>query len=207
MPPRAWLPIGIIAALPLSAACTIELSPAAVIGDTAVSATLRLSEPAPSSGLIVRLDSSAWAVRTESQLTIPGGHSTVAFTISTSPVAANTHAVISVAAGQCNSSAGVTVYPPILAGVSLADVACSANSGLRGAIMLNGPAPATGAVVTLQSSDLRVIVPAYVTIPPGHSTAEFSLSTGQVLSRNAVAVTATYGASAQTALLNVLPGI
>jgi hypothetical protein len=194
-------------ALPLSATCTIELTPAAVIGDTAVSGTLKLSEPAPSSGLIIRLNSSAPAAHTESQVSIPAGHSTAAFTISTSPVAASTHAVISAASGQCSSSAGVTVYPAMLTEVSLAEVACTSNSGLRGAIMLNGPAPSTGAVVTLQSSDLLVTVPAYVTIPPGQSSAEFALSTGQVLSRNAVAVTATYGASAQTALLNVLPGI
>jgi len=95
----------------------------------------------------------------------------------------------------------------MLAGVSLADVACTGNSGLRGAIILNGPAPATGAVVALQSSDLLVTVPAFVTIAPGQTSADFALSTGQAHSRNAVAVTASYGASMQTALLNVLPGI
>jgi len=73
--------------------------------------------------------------------------------------------------------------------------------------MLTGPAPSTGAIVSLQSSDLLVTVPAFVTIPPGETTATFALVTGQAVSRNAVAVTATYGASVQSALLNVLPGI
>jgi hypothetical protein len=62
-------------------------------------------------------------------------------------------------------------------------------------------------VVQLQSSDLLVTVPEYVTVPAGESSVSFPLYTGVPQSRNTVAVTATYGASVQSALLNVLPGI
>jgi hypothetical protein len=46
-----------------------------------------------------------------------------------------------------------------------------------------------------------------VTIRPGEVSATFPLCTGVAMSRNSVAVTATYGGAVQTALLNVLPGI
>jgi hypothetical protein len=197
----------LLAVLPLPAACTIELSPAAVIGDNTVSGTIRLAEPAPSTGVVIILNSSTPAAQPASQVVIQPGQSTVAFTISTSPVAGRTHAVISASARQCAASAGVTVHPAALAAVALSGDICEANATLRGAILLNGPAPSTGAVVSLQSSDIRVTVPAFVTIPPGETSASFALAAGQALSRNAVAVTATYGASVQTALLNVLPGI
>jgi hypothetical protein len=207
MAPRSLLSIGLLAALPVSAACTIELSPAAVVGDTSVSGTVKLAEPAPATGILITLSSSAPAAQPASEITVLPGHSTVAFTISTSPVAASTHAVISAAARHCSASAGVTVHPASLAAVSLSDVACGGNSGMRGAVVLTGPAPSSGAIVSLQSSDLLVTVPAFVTIAPGQTSADFALSTGQAHSRNAVAVTASYGASMQTALLNVLPGI
>jgi hypothetical protein len=133
--------------------------------------------------------------------------STAAFIISTSPVASSTKALITAVAGSCTASAGVTVHPALLAALSLSDTISRANSGLRGAITLTGPAPSSGATVQLQSSDLLVTVPEFVTVPAGQTSVSFPLYTGVPHSRNSVAVTATYGASVQSALLNVLPGI
>jgi hypothetical protein len=195
------------AAIPLYAACTVELTPAAVVGNATVNGTIKLAAPAPQAGLVIALASSATNAQVSSRITVPAGESSAVFTISTSPVTARTHAVITAAGESCSASAGVTVHPAILATLLLSDTTSAGNSDLRGAVTLNGPAPASGAVVRLQSSDHLVTVPDFVTIPAGETTASFALATRQALSRNSVAVTATYGASVQTALLNVLPGI
>jgi hypothetical protein len=204
---HSWLPAGLFAVIPLSAACSIELSPATVVGDTAVTGTIKVLTPAPSAGLVIALSSSNPNARVLPQVTVPPGQSIAAFTISTSPVSTSTRAVITAANADCSAAAGITVHPAVLAGLLLSDTTSVGNADLSGAVTLNGPAPSTGAVVKLQSTDVLVTVPAYVTIPAGQTSASFALATGQSLSRNSVAVTATYGASVQTALLNVLPGI
>jgi hypothetical protein len=207
MSAHSWLPIGLFAVIPLSAACSIELSPAAVVGDTAVTGAVKVFAPAPSAGLVIALSSSNPNARVLPQLTIAPGQSSAAFTVSTSPVSSSTRAVITAANADCSAAVGITVHPAVLAGLLLSETNSTGNADLSGAVTLNGPAPSTGAVVKLQSSDLLVTVPAFVTIPAGQNSASFALATGQSLSRNSVAVTATYGASVQTALLNVLPGI
>jgi hypothetical protein len=204
---RSWLPVGLLAVIPLSAACTIELSPAAVVGDGTVTGALKVFAPAPPAGLVVALSSSNPSAQVSPHVTIPAGQSTAAFAIATSPVSTSTRAVITAANADCSATAGITVHPAVLAGLSLSDTTSTGNAGLSGAVTLNGPAPSSGAIVKLQSSDLLVTVPAFVKIPAGETSASFALATGQSLRRNSVAVTATYGASVQTALLNVLPGI
>jgi hypothetical protein len=189
------------------AACSIELSPAAVVGDGTVTGAIKVSTPAPPAGLDIALSSSNPSARVAAHVIIPAGHSSGAFAISTSPVADATRADITAASGPCTAAATVIVHPAVLSALSLSDTISTGNAGLRGAVILNGPAPSTGAIVKLQSSDLLVTVPEFVTIPAGETSASFALATGQSLSRNSVAVTATYGASVQTALLNVLPGI
>jgi len=171
-----------------------------------VNGSVKLAQPAPATGLTFTLVSSTPSAQVSAHVTVPPGESKVLFTISTKPVAASTNAVITVA-GPCVATAGVTVYPASLSELSLSETTSRANAGLRGAVTLTGPAPSTGAVVQLQSSDFLVTVPQFVTIPAGEVTASFPLITGVPHSRNSVAVTATYGASVQTALLNVLPGI
>jgi hypothetical protein len=203
---QSWLPVGWLAAVPLAAACSIELTPAAVIGDTSVNGSVKLSQPAPASGLTFTLVSSTPSAQVSAHITVPPGESKAIFTIATRPVAASTNAVIT-AGGPCTAAAGITVFPASLAGLSLSETTSRANAGLRGAVTLTGPAPSTGAVVQLHSSDLMVTVPEFVTIPAGEISASFPLITGMPRSRNSVAVTATYGTSVQTALLNVLPGI
>jgi hypothetical protein len=202
-----WFPVGLLAAVPLSAACTIALSPADVVGDGRVAGAVTLAAPAPAAGLIITLTSSTPSAQVSSQVLVQSGQSTAAFTVSTSPVIDPTQATITAAAGVCAASAAVTVHPAVLAGLSLSDTTSRGNTGLRGDVTLTGPAPSTGAIVKLWTSDLLVTVPAFVSIPAGETSASFTLAPGKSLSRNSVAVSAIYGASVQTALLNVLPGI
>jgi hypothetical protein len=204
---RSWLPAGILTVIPLSAACTVELLPGVVVGNDSVNGAVKLAVPAPATGIVITLSSSTSSAQVPSQVTVRPGESTAGFAVTTSAVSAGTNGVITAAGEACAAAAGITVHPPAISGFTLSDNNSRANACLTGNVTLNGPAPLNGATVELRSSDLLVRVPAFVTIPAGETSAQFALATGQSLSRSSVAVTATYGASVQTALLSVLPGI
>src|SRR2546422_6268227 len=68
--------------------------------------------------------------------------------------------------------------------------------------------PSTGgAQVTLSSNNPAVVVPASVTVPPGGTSASFSLSTSAVATSTLVSISASYGGATQTASLTVIPPI
>jgi hypothetical protein len=76
----------------------------------------------------------------------------------------------------------------------------------QGIIVLTSAAPAGGAVVSLATSDAAVArVPLTVTVPAGLTQAAFTVETSTVRSATAVAVTAQYSGSSQTAMLTITP--
>jgi trimeric autotransporter adhesin len=70
-----------------------------------------------------------------------------------------------------------------------------------GTLALNGAAPAGGATVTLQSSDINTSqVPSSVIIPAGSTSVNFTITTSGVASQTVVTLTATYGTTKTTTL-------
>lgn len=76
----------------------------------------------------------------------------------------------------------------------------------RFAIMLNAPAPAGGAVVTLSSGDPSVELPSTVTIPAGQNSAgSVPIVTRAVTVRTPVTLSGTYAGTTMTSVINVAP--
>ena len=75
---------------------------------------------------------------------------------------------------------------------------------VSGTVTLGDPAPVTGAIVALRSSDPAVQVSA-VTIPAGQNSQTFTLTTSAVTTGRAVSIAATYAGLTQTVLLTVNP--
>jgi LmbE family N-acetylglucosaminyl deacetylase/lysophospholipase L1-like esterase len=76
----------------------------------------------------------------------------------------------------------------------------------QGTVMLNGAAPAGGAIVSLASSAPSVAtVPASVTVAAGAASATFLVTTSAVTASTGVTISASYGGATPTAPLTVTP--
>jgi len=76
---------------------------------------------------------------------------------------------------------------------------------VNGTVILADPAPATGAVVTLQGLDPAVQPPSSVTIAKGQTSQNFSVTTSQVKITRVATIVAVYGLLRQTASLTITP--
>ncbi len=184
----------------------LTLSPATVTGGTSSTGTVVLDGVAPAGGIVVGLTSSVPSVATvPASVTVTAGAITATFQITTSAVGVVTPVTIS---GTYNGTQGstLTVNPVMLSSLSLnpAMVAGGAASS-TGTLVLNGPAPAGDAVVTLTSNNTSAAtVPASMAIPSGATSGTFTVMTNAVASTTAVTISATYNGT-QAATLWVTP--
>jgi len=95
--------------------------------------------------------------------------------------------------------------PPSLAQVMVNPAMVVGGTGAQGTVILNGPAPAGGAVVNLTSSDPSTKVPATVTVPANAFSATFTITSTAVGTVTQVNISGSYNGSAN-ASFTVNPG-
>jgi hypothetical protein len=165
----------------------IELSKESVVGGTAFTGTVTLQSAAPPAGITVRLVSGDTSlVRPPATVFIPGGATDADFTIATSAVSVPTRVTLD---PGTESDSGVHQFqvsvvvtppgspspPPSLSSLTLSQPAISSGGKVTGTVRLTSPAPAGGAVVSLQGSmEGQVITPPSVTVPAGSLSATFT---------------------------------
>jgi len=161
---------------------TFTLVPTSVVGGSPSTATVTLTGPAPPGGAVVSLNSSLpSAVQVPASVTVEAGATSASFAVTTSPVAARSVAQVSATYRGRTMGAAMTANPPVLATLSLDPNPIRGGSPCVGTVTLTGPAPAGGTTIMLSSSHTRVAkVPASVTVRPGQSSANFTISTAPV---------------------------
>jgi len=192
---------------------SVNLSPSAVIGGkppSQSSNTVTLNAPAPPGGGTVALSSSNSALASvPATVVVPaGGSISPSFTITTTPVAAPTSATISATYNGVTQSAVLTINPAAPKSVMLsATTVAGGNSLPSNRVILNGPAPAAGDVISLSSSNPAIAaVPSTVTVPAGVSTSHpFTITTRSVSSSTTVTISASYLGITASATLTVTP--
>ena len=97
--------------------------------------------------------------------------------------------------------------PPALAGVSVSPASVVGGNSATGTVTLTSPAPDSGILVGLSSTNSTV--PSSVTVTAGATTATFTVTTSGVASTTSAVITASYNDVTQTATLTetVLPTI
>ncbi len=190
---------------------SMTLNPTSVTGGNSSTGTVTLSGPAPAGGAQVTLSSSnTTAARVPSSVTVSAGATSATFTVSTSSVAASTPVTISASYGGLTRSATLTVTPAPPPAPSLSSLTLNPTSVVGGAqsstgtVTLSGPAPTGGAQVTLSSSNGAASVPSSVIVPPGATSATFTVSTSVVLFSTSATISASYRGTTRTASLAVL---
>jgi hypothetical protein len=196
----AWSPVGtfVVPEGPLQVNA-ISLSRAAPASGQEVYVDLQLNKGAPAGGATIDLASSnAQAAPLPASVAVPGGSSFVTFRFVTGQVDTPTTVTMTATIGSISTTKSFTVSPSSLR--SLDGMPFRQNGGvpLGATVMLNGQAPAGGAVVSLSSSSPAAQPPASVTVPAGGESVSFTMPTSQVSADTPVTITATWrGASVQ----------
>jgi hypothetical protein len=191
----------------------LTLSPTSVAGGSTSTGTVFLSAPAPANGITVTLSTNNLAVaKAPGVVAVPAGQTSASFTVTTSPVSADTSATITASFDSAQSATLVVTRaatPPPAAGLSSVGVSPSSvigGSTSQGKVTLTSAAPSGGAIVSLVSSNTAVAsVPASVTVASGATSATFTIATRSVTSATSATISANYNGAGRNATLTVNP--
>jgi hypothetical protein len=176
-------------------------------GGSTVVGTVLLSNFAPAGGVVVKLSSSKTSlVKVPASVTVPAGKSSATFAITSVKTSTQTSVTLKATLGSTSKSVTLTVLAsPAPSAVTFNPPTVPAGGTSIGTVTLDGPAPSSGAVVTL-SSDLPTSaqVPASVTIPAGATQRTFTVTTSiNAFAPDAVAISASYHGITRTGFLNI----
>ena len=167
-------------------------------GDTMFVA-VQLTSAVPAGGATINLSSSnPGVVPVPATIAMPGNTAWTQFQVQAGQVTTPTPVTITASLNSGSSSAQFTVQPPSLKSLTISPSSISGGAAPQGIVMLNGQAPAGGALVTLTSNSPSVSPPSSVVVAAGDFSASFPIPTSAVTANTTAAVTASYaGASAQ----------
>ncbi len=187
----------------------LTLNPTTVIGGTSISGTVTLNaQPGASGGVVVKLASNSKVVVTTGSVTVLVGNAGANFTLKTTAVASLTNGVVTATYGTSSKQATATVNPATLASFSVSPTTVQGKSTkvVTGTVILSGPAPSAGTVITLSSSNTGAAsMPATVKIAAGQTKVTFTVSHKAVSSSTQVTLTAAGGGVSKTSGLTVTP--
>jgi trimeric autotransporter adhesin len=186
----------------------VSITPAWVTGGNVSTGTVTLNGVAPTGGTVVNLSSSDTSSATvPSSVTVPAGSLTASFPITTYSVTSNTQ--VSVSGTYNGTQSGLlTVVPVGVATLSVNPTMVQGGSATStGIVSLTGPAPPSGAVITLTSNNSGAASPpATITIPAGSTSGTFTVTTASVPAIVQAGISAIYNGT-QTTSLFVTPVI
>jgi hypothetical protein len=180
---------------------SLSLNPTTVVGGAAATGTVTLSGPALPGGASVSLQTSISGVATlPSIVTVPAGSTSTTFTVTTSAVATSTSTIITATFGA-GRTVSLTVKAASLSSIARSPASVVGGASSTGTVTLNGPAPSSGALVRLQSSNVSAAqLPNSLTIAAGTKSASFTITTAPVATNTALTITAIYGLTRTTTL-------
>jgi len=183
---------------------SLSVNPTSVIGGNSSTGTVTLTAAA-TANLVVTLSSDNASATVPPSVTVPQGATSASFSIGTKSVTSPTVANISAAFNGMTKIAALTVTPaPALLSLSLNPSTVVGGSSSTGAVTLSGAAPSTGIAVQLLSNRTKVAtVPSSVTVPPGATTATFSVTTSAVRNTSKVTISGTTAGVTKSAVLTV----
>ncbi len=186
---------------------SLTMSRTSVTGGSGVTASISLDAPAPAGGVTVALGSDNPVVApVEASVSIPAGEVTARFRVPSTPVAQSIPVIVSATAGGITLTANLTVLPPHLSLMTLKEREVPGGWVTEGTIGLNGPAPAAGITVQLNSGNLDLVsVRTHILVPADRSRTSFQIFTRSVEATTSVPIAAHSDGVVLTATLILLP--
>ncbi len=181
-----------------------SLSPTSVTGPATPKLTVTLDSAAPSGGMTVALVSSASTiVSVPSTITVAAGSMTASATITVASVSSTTSVTLTATAGGKSASATLTVAGSKAKKVVLSPSSIKGGVVSTATVTLDAAAPKGGLLVTLTSSSASAVVPRYVRIAAGATTATFSVTTKPVASQVTATIKAAFTSGTASADLTI----
>jgi hypothetical protein len=182
---------------------SLSVNPTSILGGTAVEGRVTLNGTAGAGGYKVNLASSNTNVVVPANLTVPDGQSSATFAITTKSVSTDTVVTITAGTSPSTVSAKLTLTRIRINTIALSPSSVGGGASSQATVTLNGPAPAGGATVVLQSNKSFATVPATVNVAAGQTSATFTVSTVPVASDSIATITAVYGGASSSVDLAV----
>jgi hypothetical protein len=163
---------------------------------------VQLSGAAPASGSVINLSSSnPTAAAVPATITMPGNTAWMQFQMQAGQVTSATPVTLTATLNSGSASVQFNVLPPSLKSITLSPTTISGGATAGAIVMLNGQAPAGGAVVDLSSDSASAMPPALATVPAGNASVSVSIPTNMVAANTPANITASWnGASVQSQL-------
>jgi probable HAF family extracellular repeat protein len=191
------------------ALATYALVPDTIAGGKPTVARVTLTGLPPAGDAVLRVSTNRPdVVSLPATFIVPAFNESAAreFAITPKVVASTTLVDITISYGLVTITRTLTVVPPKLVQLYLTPTTviggCRSSSGR---ILLNGPAPAGGALVPLTNTNAKATVPSSVTVPAGATSTTFTVPTAAVTTPASGSVTASFGGVTQTLALGVRP--
>jgi hypothetical protein len=167
---------------------------------------VQLTAAVPPGGATINLNSSNPGVLpVPATVTMPGNTAWMQFQVQAGQVTTPTPVTLTATLNSGSASAQFTLQPPSLQSLTISPSSISGGAQPQGIVMLNGQAPAGGAVVTLTSNSPSVTPPASVVVDAGSFSASFAIPTNAVTANTTVTVTASYGGASAQAQVTLTP--
>jgi hypothetical protein len=160
---------------------------------------VQLTSAVPASGATINLSSSnSTAAPVPATIAMQGNLAWTQFQMTTGQVTSPTVVTLTATLNGSSASVQFTLQPPSLNSLIITPGTISGGAQLGAIVMLNGQAPAGGAVVSLSSNSPAVQPPAVANVAPGSASVSLSIPTSTVTSNTAATLTAAWnGVSAQ----------
>jgi len=199
----AWSSAGsfTISAAP-PAPATLALTTNAFYSGNTTWVQIQLSGAAPAAGAVINLTSSnPAAAPVPASVNMPGNTAWMQFQIQAGQVTSTTPVTLTATLNSGQASVQFNVLPPSLKTITLTPQSISGGAQAGAIVMLNGLAPAGGAVVDFSSDSPSAMPPAMATIPAGDASVSVSIPTNLVSANTLANITASWnGASVQSPL-------
>jgi len=182
----------------------LTLSLASVKGGGKSIGTVTLNGAAPAGSFVVALKSSSTSATVPASVSFAAGKTSVAFTVTSLPVAANTSATITGTTFNTTASAKLAVLAPVITAFTASPANVTGGVSLTEAVSIDGPAPAAGLSIALSTNSVSVTPPATLVVPAGAVKASVSIPTKPVAKDTPVQLGARLNGVTTTAACNVL---
>jgi hypothetical protein len=200
----AWSAAGSFTVNPAPAApASIVLTNSTLYSGNTTWVQIQLTNAAPAGGAVINLSSSnPLAAPVPASVNMPGNTAWMQFQMQAGQVTSSTPVTLTATLNSGQASVQFNVLPPSLNSVVLTPATISGGAQAGAIVMLNGQAPAGGAVVDLTSDSPSAMPPALATVPAGSSSVSIGIPTNAVAANTLANISATWnGASVQSQLM------
>ena len=186
---------GSVTSAPLvSGVSSVSCTPTSLTSGASSTCTVAVSS-ATSSATTVQLTDNSAVLTVPASVSIAANATSATFTATAGSITALQTATITATLGSSSAATSVSLVPLTVVSVTVSATSVVGGNSLGVTVTLSGPAPSTGAVVTLSGST-AAFPSTSVTLPSAATSRTFSLPTAPVTAATITTIRATYNGSA-----------